>query len=139
MEVLSVLTEKTYRWSVRLQTGTEGGSDREEEGPDMELESIGTTNWTLCKKRKNRKRKRQIVLCMNRHQTFSCSSNAESELQQTLDTYSSDIFITKVANFAPLGNICENYNVFKYEYDLLLHKFLQTHLSHIIRNIKLLT
>lgn len=136
MEVLSVLTEKTYRWSVRLQTGTEGGSDREEEGPDMEIQSIGTTNWTLCKKRKNRKGKRQIVLCMNRHQTFSCMNLNFNKLWTLTQVI---FFITKVANFAPLGNICENYNVFKYEYDLLLHKFLQTHLSLIIRNIKLLT
>lgn len=82
------------------------------------------------------------LLCMNKQQAFRHGITEKfhlSEIQQALDTDLSDIFITEIVNFAPLRNFCENHNGFKYEYDLLVCRVLQTRLSNLMRNFKLLT
>lgn len=82
------------------------------------------------------------LLCMNKQQTFRCGITKKFQIcviQQALDTDPSDIFITEIVHFAPLRNFCENHNGFKYEYDLLVCRVLQTRLSNLMRNFKLLT
>lgn len=105
------------------------GGDRGKEGVDKNYRVL-EQGIKQCVKRRKGKGK-------SRHSDVAESTNVIClDFNKALDTDSNDDFITKLEDEC---NLCENHDVFKYKYDLLLFKALQTCLRHIMRNFKLLT
>lgn len=84
----------------------------------------------MCKKKKWKRKKENVsgpLWTGSRHSDVAESTNVCLDFNEVLDTNSSVNFIISLedeckANFALLGNLCENHDTFKYEYDLLLFK-----------------